>query len=84
MIGDKKNHVLWRVPRRVDGLQFDVSYFKGVAVMERVVAWERLRPLALPVWPALCGEVEFDGRIGDCEFPRSADEIGVDVGLGDG
>ena len=52
--------------------------------MERMVARERLRPLALPAWPALCGKVEFDRWIGGCEFPRSADEIGVNVRLGDG
>ena len=84
VVGDQINHVLRRVTWCVHRLQLNVSDFEGIAIVKRMVTREGFCPLALPVRPTLCGEIEFDGWIGDREFPRSTDEIRVNMGFGHG
>ena len=82
VVCDEKNHMLGRVARRVNGLQFDIADLEGVAVVEGMVAREGFRPLALPVRASFGGEVEFDGCVRGGEFPRSTYEIRVDMSFG--
>ena len=53
MVGNKVNHVLGSVPRRVNGLQFNVANFEAVTISEEVKVRKSCGPFALPIRAAL-------------------------------
>src|SRR5690625_4968398 len=74
--------MLGRLPRRVEGAEFDVAHAERVALAEEDdVIVIRLRPLGLPVRISLIRNVN-RRAVARGELTHAGEKVGVDVRLG--
>ena len=69
-VGHEIDQMLGRVTRCVHRLELDVTDFERVAVVQERDITRTARPFALPIRPALGGEIDAHGRVGG-EFTRT-------------
>jgi hypothetical protein len=82
-VGDEVGEVFGGVAWGVDGAEEDVADAEGIAVVEDGGVGAAFGPAGGPVGGAFTGEVEVDLGVGG-ELLGAADEVGMDVGFGDG
>lgn len=70
------------MPRCVQSLEGEVSYFKEAAIAQWDGSGQAMGPFALPIHATFFGNINLHCRIGCDELARAADEVCMDMGLG--